>query len=132
MMFFFFFQAEDGIRDIGVMEFRRVLFRSDADHDGQAEADDERLGAHADVAPEPAAQKLLAQRRADTRRRGHEERVPPDEREHDFPRHDEGDDRQRAEREATPGPHAPAFSSSLSAFQMASFSSLNSGDSRIS
>src|SRR5476651_2811533 len=24
----FFFQAEDGIRDIGVMEFRRVLFRS--------------------------------------------------------------------------------------------------------
>jgi len=25
---FFFFQAEDGIRDIGVMEFRRVLFRS--------------------------------------------------------------------------------------------------------
>src|SRR5438445_1914722 len=28
MLFFFFFQAEDGIRDIGVMEFRRVLFRS--------------------------------------------------------------------------------------------------------
>jgi len=25
---FFFFQAEDGIRDIGVTEFRRVLFRS--------------------------------------------------------------------------------------------------------
>jgi len=25
---FFFFQAEDGIRDIGVLEFRRVLFRS--------------------------------------------------------------------------------------------------------
>src|SRR3712207_6905484 len=24
----FFFQAEDGIRDIGVLEFRRVLFRS--------------------------------------------------------------------------------------------------------
>src|SRR3712207_7736092 len=24
----FFFQAEDGIRDIGVTEFRRVLFRS--------------------------------------------------------------------------------------------------------
>src|SRR3712207_8924693 len=25
----FFFQAEDGIRDIGGLEFRRVLFRSD-------------------------------------------------------------------------------------------------------
>jgi len=25
---FFFFQAEDGIRDIGGLEFRRVLFRS--------------------------------------------------------------------------------------------------------
>src|SRR3712207_6982513 len=25
---FFFFQAEDGIRDIGVLEFKRVLFRS--------------------------------------------------------------------------------------------------------
>jgi len=25
---FFFFQAEDGIRDIGVTGFRRVLFRS--------------------------------------------------------------------------------------------------------
>jgi len=25
MFFFFFFQAEDGIRDIGVTEFRRVL-----------------------------------------------------------------------------------------------------------
>src|ERR1039457_2951527 len=31
---FFFFQAEDGIRDYKVMEFRRVLFRSvDAYHD---------------------------------------------------------------------------------------------------
>jgi len=28
LFFFFFFQAEDGIRDIGVTEFRRVLFRS--------------------------------------------------------------------------------------------------------
>src|SRR2546422_4334523 len=28
-MFFFFFQAEDGIRDVAVTEFRRVLFRSD-------------------------------------------------------------------------------------------------------
>src|SRR5476651_2785635 len=28
----FFFQAEDGIRDIGVMEFRRVLFRSAKKH----------------------------------------------------------------------------------------------------
>jgi len=28
MVLFFFFQAEDGIRDIGVTEFRRVLFRS--------------------------------------------------------------------------------------------------------
>src|SRR5438445_12014893 len=28
VLFFFFFQAEDGIRDIGVTEFRRVLFRS--------------------------------------------------------------------------------------------------------
>src|SRR5256886_14371429 len=27
-MFFFFFQAEDGIRDLTVTEFRRVLFRS--------------------------------------------------------------------------------------------------------
>src|SRR3712207_6862679 len=27
-LYFFFFQAEDGIRDIGVLEFRRVLFRS--------------------------------------------------------------------------------------------------------
>jgi len=27
-LFFFFFQAEDGIRDIGVTGFRRVLFRS--------------------------------------------------------------------------------------------------------
>src|SRR2546430_4374874 len=27
---FFFFQAEDGIRDLTVTEFRRVLFRSDA------------------------------------------------------------------------------------------------------
>src|SRR5438445_3350882 len=27
---FFFFQAEDGIRDIGVTEFRRVLFRSES------------------------------------------------------------------------------------------------------
>src|SRR2546427_4218605 len=27
-MLFFFFQAEDGIRDLTVMEFRRVLFRS--------------------------------------------------------------------------------------------------------
>src|SRR5690349_22646019 len=26
---FFFFQAEDGIRDLYVLEFRRVLFRSD-------------------------------------------------------------------------------------------------------
>ena len=25
---FFFFQAEDGIRDVAVTEFRRVLFRS--------------------------------------------------------------------------------------------------------
>src|SRR2546425_6474246 len=29
MFFFFFFQAEDGIRDKLVTEFRRVLFRSD-------------------------------------------------------------------------------------------------------
>src|SRR6266498_4228186 len=29
----FFFQAEDGIRDADVMEFRRVLFRSDQDRD---------------------------------------------------------------------------------------------------
>src|SRR5687768_4788822 len=28
LFFFFFFQAEDGIRDVAVMEFRRVLFRS--------------------------------------------------------------------------------------------------------
>src|SRR2546422_5865548 len=28
MFCFFFFQAEDGIRDVAVMEFRRVLFRS--------------------------------------------------------------------------------------------------------
>jgi len=28
LFFFFFFQAEDGIRDIGVTGFRRVLFRS--------------------------------------------------------------------------------------------------------
>ena len=28
-MFFFFFQAEDGIRDRDVTEFRRVLFRSE-------------------------------------------------------------------------------------------------------
>src|SRR3712207_8556983 len=28
LMRIFFFQAEDGIRDIGVLEFRRVLFRS--------------------------------------------------------------------------------------------------------
>src|SRR2546430_3215880 len=32
---FFFFQAEDGIRDLTVMEFRRVLFRSnDLEHPG--------------------------------------------------------------------------------------------------
>src|SRR3712207_8398395 len=30
LFFFFFFQEEDGIRDIGVLEFRRVLFRSNA------------------------------------------------------------------------------------------------------
>src|SRR2546430_9182914 len=31
---FFFFQAEDGIRDVAGLEFRRVLFRSrDATHD---------------------------------------------------------------------------------------------------
>src|SRR5206468_9238674 len=28
LLFFFFFQAEDGIRDLIVTEFRRVLFRS--------------------------------------------------------------------------------------------------------
>src|SRR2546422_7909658 len=28
LFFFFFFQAEDGIRDVAVTEFRRVLFRS--------------------------------------------------------------------------------------------------------
>src|SRR5687768_18236292 len=28
LCFFFFFQAEDGIRDVAVTEFRRVLFRS--------------------------------------------------------------------------------------------------------
>src|SRR2546422_6673160 len=28
LLFFFFFQAEDGIRDVAVTEFRRVLFRS--------------------------------------------------------------------------------------------------------
>src|SRR2546429_204022 len=28
LVFFFFFQAEDGIRDVAVTEFRRVLFRS--------------------------------------------------------------------------------------------------------
>jgi len=28
LFFFFFFQAEDGIRDIGVTGVRRVLFRS--------------------------------------------------------------------------------------------------------
>ena len=31
--FFFFFQAEDGIRDKLVTEFRRVLFRSPGFHD---------------------------------------------------------------------------------------------------
>src|SRR2546422_6148702 len=29
LLFFFFFQAEDGIRDVAVTGFRRVLFRSD-------------------------------------------------------------------------------------------------------
>src|SRR5260221_10800977 len=33
VLFFFFFQAEDGIRDHCVMEFRRVLFRSDRSRD---------------------------------------------------------------------------------------------------
>jgi len=28
LLFFFFFQAEDGIRDMAWLEFRRVLFRS--------------------------------------------------------------------------------------------------------
>src|SRR5690606_39892573 len=31
LVFFFFFQAEDGIRDFHVTEFRRVLFRSKAE-----------------------------------------------------------------------------------------------------
>src|SRR5215467_3550209 len=41
-LFFFFFQAEDGIRDYKVTEFRRVLFRSDderAAHHDEPERD---------------------------------------------------------------------------------------------
>src|SRR2546426_1970177 len=34
LRYFFFFQAEDGIRDYKVMEFRRVLFRSTGAHFG--------------------------------------------------------------------------------------------------
>src|SRR2546423_3921254 len=40
---FFFFQAEDGIRDVAVLEFRRVLFRSHLKADAREFADPMRV-----------------------------------------------------------------------------------------
>src|SRR5438874_9659499 len=74
LFYFFFFQAEDGIRDLYVTEFRRVLFRSPQESAGVITVPDlvVRRDLHAPRARRRARQRDLTQLRSEERRVGKE------------------------------------------------------------